>query len=451
MKIIGILSLYQIKNVNLSKYITNINSLQFFQLFRFSILLLISIIFSKSGLSTGEIGIYETFLLIAGGVSFFWISGFIQSLLPLFKEQNKNKKSALLFNSFLLLLLFSILSGIFVFLSNEFLAEFLGLHTTKLPYLKILFAYIVLSGPNNLIEYILLLKNKSKSIIYYGITSFSLQLIFITTPVLLGYDLGYGLYGLVFINLLKFFYLLYQLFKYSLFQIDFNHLITHLKLAMPLIFSILLSGSASYVDGFLVSNRFNEATFAIFRYGARELPFVVLLANAFSNAMIPEFSGKYNLSKSLSNLKNRSRKLMNILFPATIILLLTSELIYPIVFNPDFSESAHVFNIYLLIIISRLIFPQTILVGLKKTSIIMISSAIELFFNIGLSLVFIGKWGIEGVALATLIAYLIQKIIMMTYLSSSLKIQVKNYISISVWGTWSILTICIYILVRFLL
>jgi O-antigen/teichoic acid export membrane protein len=212
-----------------------------------------------------------------------------------------------------------------------------------------------------------------------------------------------------------------------------------------------LSGSASYVDGFLVSNRFNEATFAIFRYGARELPFVVLLANAFSNAMIPEFSGKYNLSKSLSNLKNRSRKLMNILFPATIILLLTSELIYPIVFNPDFSESAHVFNIYLLIIISRLIFPQTILVGLKKTSIIMISSAIELFFNIGLSLVFIGKWGIEGVALATLIAYLIQKIIMMTYLSSSLKIQVKNYISISVWGTWSILTICIYILVRFLL
>ncbi|MFO7790898.1 MAG: hypothetical protein R6V32_10025, partial [Bacteroidales bacterium] len=72
--------------MRLGKYINNITGLQFFQLFRFGILLLISIVFSKSRLSQGEIGIYETFLLIAGGVSFFWISGLIQALMPLFKS-----------------------------------------------------------------------------------------------------------------------------------------------------------------------------------------------------------------------------------------------------------------------------------------------------------------------------------------------------------------------------
>lgn len=436
--------------------ITNISGLQLFQLFRFGILFLISIIFSKSQLSTGEIGIYETFLLIAGGVSFFWISGLIQSLMPLFKASqaygnSELSKNPLLFNSFLILLFFSSLAGVFVFISNESIAGFLGLHTDKLPYLKILVAYIVLSGPNNLIEYIFLLKNESKSIVLYGVISFSLQLFFVTTPILLGYDLGYGLYGLVAVNLLKFFFLSYLLFRHSKFQVSFLYIREHLGLATPLIFSILLSGSASYVDGFLVSNRFSEATFAIFRYGARELPFVVLLANAFSNAMIPEFSGKFNMKTSLSVLKRRSKKLISYLFPASILLLLTSKFIYPIIFNPDFKESADVFNIYLLIIVSRLIFPQTILIGQKKTKIIMISSFLELSVNIGLSLILIGKWGIEGVALATLIAYLSQKLLMMGYLSAKMKIKISDYIPVKSWLLWCGIIIVIYGFVRFIM
>lgn len=435
--------------------INNISGLQFFQLFRFSILFLISIILSKSQLGTGEIGIYETFLLIAGGVSFFWIGGLIQSILPLFKSNksftsSSTQKTPILFNSFLLMLFFSVLAGLFVFISDEVIAGFLSLHTSKIPYLKILIAYIVLSGPNNLIEYILLLKNHPKTIIGYGIISFTLQLFFVTVPVLLGYDLGYGLYGLVAVNLLKFTYLIYLLFKYSHFKFSFQFIKEHLGLATPLIFSIFLSGSASYVDGFLVSNKFSEATFAIFRYGARELPFVVLLANAFSNAMIPEFSGQSNLSESLNLLKRRSKKLMHYLFPASIVLLLISNWLYPLIFNPNFAESANVFNIYLLIIVSRLIFPQTILVGLKKTRIIMFSSLFELIINIGLSLVLINWLGIEGVALATLIAYLIQKIIMMAYLSIQENIKLATYTPITTWITWSVTISAVYLIVRFI-
>ncbi|MEA1873604.1 MAG: polysaccharide biosynthesis C-terminal domain-containing protein [Bacteroidota bacterium] len=436
--------------------ITNISGLQLFQLFRFGILFLISIIFSKSQLSTGEIGIYETFLLIAGGVSFFWISGLIQSLMPLFKTSQRYgnselSKNPLLFNSFLILLLFSSLAGLFVFISNESIAGFLGLHTDKLPYLKILVAYIVLSGPNNLIEYIFLLKNESKRIVLYGVISFSLQLFFVTTPILLGYDLGYGLYGLVAVNMLKFLFLTYLLFRHSKFQVSFLYIREHLGLATPLIFSILLSGSASYVDGFLVSNRFSEATFAIFRYGARELPFVVLLANAFSNAMIPEFSGKINLETSLSILKRRSKKLISYLFPVSIILLLTSKFIYPIIFNPEFKESADVFNIYLLIIISRLIFPQTILIAQKKTKIVMISSMIELFINVSLSIWFISFWEIEGVALATLVAYLSQKLIMTAYLSDKMHIKTSDYIPVKSWLIWSFIISAVYLIVRFVI
>lgn len=439
--------------MKLNKYINNISSLQFFQLFRFSILLLINILFSKEifGLSTGEIGVYERFLLIAGGVSFFWISGFIQSLLSMYRnEETKTKeKNSLIFTSYLLLIAFSIMAGLFVVINDHHIATFLKLQTAKLPYLKILVAYIILSGPNNLAEYILLLKNKSKSIIYYGLISFTLQLIFVTTPVLLGYDLGYGLYGLVAVNILKFLYLTYLVVKHSKISISPYYLKQQIKNGTPLIASMLLSGSATYVDGFLVANKFNEATLAIFRYGTKEIPFITLLANAFSNSMLPVLAVKSNLNEGLEKIKTYSKKLCLLLFPISIGFMFLSHWFFPIVFNPDFIQSAPVFNVFLLLIISRLVFPQTILIAQNKSTVVLISSAIELAINISCSIIFINYWGIEGVALATFIAYLSQKIIMAIYLKTKMNINPNRYIPIKTWVVCTTLLIAIYFFIRF--
>jgi O-antigen/teichoic acid export membrane protein len=430
--------------------------LQFFQLFRFGILLLISIVFTKTNLGTGEIGIYETFLLIAGGVSFFWISGIIQSLLPLYRQSTQfgdslKTKSPVLFNAFVILLTFSVLAGIFVYTAESQIAEFLNLSNNNLPYLKILVAYIILSGPNNLIEYIYLLQNRSNAIIRYGFITFVLQLFCVTVPVILGYDLGYGLYGLVLINIIRFGWLLLLIYRNSTFKISLPFILEHLKIGAPLIISLLLSGSAQYIDGLLVSHKFNEVTFAIFRYGARELPFVILLANAFSNAMIPEFSNKQSISKGLQQLKSKSLKLMHILFPASILLILTSHWLYPFVFNRNFTESATIFNIYLLLIISRLVFPQTIIIGLQKSKIILFASSLELIINVVLSILFINYFGISGVAWATIIAYFFEKILLTFWVKTSLKINPAKYIPLKWLGFYSLITALVYITSTYLI
>ncbi len=428
--------------------------MQFFQLFRFGILFLISIVFTKTSLSTGEIGIYETFLLISGAVSFFWISGIIQSLMPLYRKSRNfgdslDTKSPAIFNAFILLLLFSILAGLFVFTTQKHIADFLGLSNNRLPYLKIMVAYIVLSGPNNLIEYIYLLNNKSSWIIRYGLITFILQFICITTPVILGFDLGYGLYGLVFINIIRFIWLLYLIYKYSSFHISYPFIKEHLRLGSPLILSILLSGSAQYIDGVLVSHKFDEFTFAVFRYGARELPFVLLLANAFSNAMIPEFSTN-GISQSLEKLKKKSLKLMHLLFPVSILFLISSEWLYPLIFNQNFAESASVFNIYLLLIVSRMVFPQTIIIGMGKSKIMLLASSLELAINLSLSIIFINYFGIIGVAWATVIAYILERIILIIILKSSYNINARQYIPVK-WISFYIILISIaYLLIWFI-
>ncbi|HMU69807.1 MAG TPA: hypothetical protein PKC38_07355, partial [Chitinophagales bacterium] len=50
-------------------------AIQIFQVARFGALLLASICLSKSGMSVHDIGQYETCMLLAGTLSFFWING----------------------------------------------------------------------------------------------------------------------------------------------------------------------------------------------------------------------------------------------------------------------------------------------------------------------------------------------------------------------------------------
>ncbi|HPX76278.1 MAG TPA: polysaccharide biosynthesis C-terminal domain-containing protein [Bacteroidales bacterium] len=430
--------------MNIKKHITNVRALQAFQLIRFVVLFLINIIFSKSNLRLGEIGTYETFLLIAGGVSFFWIGGMMQSLLGVYNNSEtfgKSEKNPIFFNVTFIFLLLSTLSAILVFFSQGFISKLFSISGPNIPYMKILFMYIVLSGPVNLIEYFYLLKNKPIHIVVYGLSTFSLQLVCVTLPILLGYDLGYGLYGLVFVNILRFGILLVLVYKYSELKFSKDFLKEFFKLSSPLILGILLSGSAQYIDAFLVSYKFDEATLAVFRYGAREFPFFVLLIYAFGNAMTPKFAHKENLQSSLLELRQETNKLMSWIFPSSILLILTSKYLYPIVFNPNFAESAVVFNVYLMIIMIRFLFSKTILIGFKETKPILWSSVIEVVINVTLSLILINVWGIVGVAVATLISYIFENLYLIIYLKRKHNISPNSYLPVKPYVLWTTLLI----------
>ncbi len=88
--------------MNIQSKISDISGLQLFQLIRYAALFLVGVLLAKSGLSSDEIGQYETFLLVGGLFSFFWVNGFIKALLPLSADENI-EQDKLLFNAFLLL------------------------------------------------------------------------------------------------------------------------------------------------------------------------------------------------------------------------------------------------------------------------------------------------------------------------------------------------------------
>lgn len=430
--------------------ITQISALQIFQLIRFSTLILIGVVFTKSGLTTSEIGQYETFLLISGAVSFFWLNGLIQGFLPSQGEQSVSRKSSALFSVFYLLLAFSGLAVLFLLLFEHSISGFL-LKGSPVPFLKYLLIYILISSPASLVEYIYLIKKQGKKILIYGIISFFLMFLLVVLPPVFGFSIEYSLIGLVLSAVFRFIWLLVLLFRNSSPIPDLLFIRNQLKYAGPLVFSMFLSGSAQYVDGFIITSYFDDVTLAVFRYGAREFPLVLLLANAFSSSMLPGFSDQSALKFNLEKIRQNSQKLGFWLFPLSGLLMLLSHWAFPVIFNVNFTGSATIFNIYLLLILSRLLFPQTILIGLQKTNAIMWASLIEIVANVALSLWFVQLWGLPGVAYGTVCAYILEKLILMVFVRRNCGLKVSEYLNVKQQLLYSVLLSVVFIVIEYVI
>jgi len=428
--------------------LTHISALQIFQLIRFSTLILIGIVFAKNGLATSDIGQYETFLLLAGAVSFFWLNGLIQGFLPTQGEQSVSRKSSALFSIFYLLLVFSGLAVVFILLFENSISGFL-LKDSPIPFLKYLLPYILISSPASLVEYIYLIKKQGKMILFYGVLSFFIMFLLVVLPPVLGFSIEYSMVGLVVSALFRFVWLLVLLFRNSSPIPDFTFIGNQLKYAAPLVLSMFLSGSAQYIDGFIITSYFDDATFAVYRFGAREFPLVLLLANAFSSSMLPGFADRSVLKFNLDKIRQNSQQLAFWLFPLSGILMIISHWAFPIIFNVSFTGSATIFNIYLLLIISRLLFPQTILIGLQKTRAIMWASLIEIVANVALSLWFVQLWGLPGVAYGTICAYILEKLVLMVFVRRDCGFGISEYLNVKQHLLYSLLLSVVFIVIEY--
>ncbi len=421
----------------LKNRISNVSALQYYQLLRYLSIVLVSVLLAKSSFAQVNIGEYETLLFIAGGVSFFWLNSIIKSFLSSFI--NTSEKTSDIFNFYILILGFGII--IFFILKSLIISEITDLHSVR--YVNLLIYYILLLGTSSISEYILLVKNKVKTIFIYGIISFSFQVLLIAVSIFYFNSINYILYSLILISILRNIYAFYLVSVYSKLKLSIPFIKNNLKLSYPLMLSFILSGSAQYIDGFIVKYKFNDSTFAIFRYGTKEFPLLIILSDALSNALINEFKG--NVKNTLAKLKKKSLNITNFLFPVSIVLLLTSNYLFQYVFNKQFEESAVIFDIYLLLIISRLVFPQTIMLGMRNTKMIFIASLIEFIINVSLSLLFVQYYGIEGIAFATVIAFLIEKIFLIYKLKQTYKISASEYINIKRISLFSLLLITLFI------
>ena len=433
--------------------INNVTALQTFQFLRFLCFLIISIYFTKVPLSGGDIGSWEKLLFISGALSFFWVTGILQSFLPLsqrsmafVQHQRIDGKSPELFNAFILLLVFSIAFALLILLMYGFGKIYT--ETPKIPYPGWLILYFIFTNSSALIEHIFLIQNRPLHIFWYGIISTVVQILAVCVPIMLGLGIVSAILGLIVVSMLRFLFLIALLFKYAEFKLSMPFILNNLYVGYPIMLSALLSGSAQYVDSLVATIAFDAKDFAVFRYGCKELPFVVMMTSGLHNALIPAFSVKKNIPDILAEIRKKSLQQMHILFPLTILVMIFNQQIFRLLFNPDFIKSAGVFMIYQLMIVSRVLFPQTILIGLKKTHILMWAAIIQISLNIPFAFFLVHiKYGINGIALSSCLLHIIEKFILLWYNHRKLGIQPNKYTPMNWYIFYTVLIGIVFVLI----
>ncbi|MBK7872343.1 MAG: polysaccharide biosynthesis C-terminal domain-containing protein [Saprospiraceae bacterium] len=424
--------------------LTNTKALQLFHLLRQGSMILTAILLTKSSLSLSDIGAYEMLMYIGYALSFWWVSGLVQGLLSKYPTLDVLTQEKLIFNAYLLFFTISLVIFLIVFTFQSQVLTLL-IRQTEVQYFSVFLIFMLLNFPTYLLENLLLLKEKSREILAFGICSFIGQLAAVILPVYMGWEFYWSFVGLAIFAGCKHFWLFINIWKQGIWQWRPDLIKNWIILSFPLILYALLAGFNVAFDNWLVHYHFggDEAIFAIFRYGAQELPLTLALTNAFSTAVLPEVA--QNLDAALASIRSKSRKLFHLLFPLSIILILTDRWLFPFVFNEAFIASVDIFNIYLLIIISRLVFTRPILVGLQANKEVLIISIIELAVNIIISFILVQYLGLIGIAIGTLIAYTLEKIMLCAYLYMRFGVAVQAYTDLRWFILYTIILIIAFI------
>ena len=411
---------------------------QSLQAFRLGASVLLSIVLVKLAFTKLEIGNFEWFLFLTNALSFFWFLVLLNAFKGYFPSKSEEEKASLLTNLVVIFL------GLAVVVVTALYFTSYGRELINQGSWIYFSIFLIFGISASITEHILIVKEKSKSLFIYGFVSYSTYFIGLSTVAFLYHNVNLLFAFLAVWAILRFLYGIIIANKYGRWGWRITSALKFIAYATPLVLYVLLGGGMEYVDGYLVDVYYSRDEFTVFRYGARELPINTIFITAMVATMIP--LAVSNLNLTLIDLKARLNRLMHWLFPCSIIMILTSPFIFKAVYNEGFLKSAFVFNIYLLILCSRLVLPQVILYAKQKNSILMWVGLIELIVNIGLSLYLIKDYGILGIAFATVIAYIVQKVALVIYCKKELNINLSEYLNIKTHVLYSALLYLVFII-----
>lgn len=380
-----------------------VRQVQLFMLCRHTGVILSSIVIARS-LPIEEVGVFEMLMLCGYLMTFFWSD----ALLKGFLSDAKVKADKIAVSAFIWLYLFAGLTAMIILVIGQKVLLPLFVDRSSLQGIHLFILYQALIIPVWIAPFLGLLKGQNAILLSIYVLvgpAFACWAGWSSLPELSGVLIGllsYALVGFAWVLTNTTFVRKLQLGKM---------LATLWPVTWPLMMYSVSVGIARSFDVWLVARHFDEASFAIFRYGAREFPLVVAFAAGLSTVMIP----KLYSSDALEELRTRSTRLMHICYPLVAFVMLFSPPLFEYFFGVAYKESALIFNIYLLLTITQLVFPQSIMTARGETRWLWYISLAELGVNVVASVVLLSYFGLAGIAMGTLIAFVFEKAVLIIF------------------------------------
>lgn len=416
-------------------------SMQVYQLLRTGTAVITGILLAKTGLQTEELGTWEALLFIGTLVVFTGVNGLLQAISPSYLQQSELERPV--FMQEVMLLFFALGAAIFTLflLLENYLVPFFTGHSS-LPGFGWYALFLFFQLPSLPTEIHFLVKERPLSIFWWGLLGFGTQVIAVVVPAWLGWGLERMLQVLCFQAAIKLIFTFWIVGPIRSFRVHQQRIFRYLQLAWPLVAASFVGNLIVFFDTWLVAHWFSDlSTFAIYRYGSRELPFALALASALGTSMVPRLVG--NLKEGLEELRARSTTMFHMVFPFTVILLFTVHHWFPVVFNQALAPAASLFAIYLLLSLSRVLLPNSILVALSDVRIIWMVSLAELTVKVVTGLLFLYWWGLEGLAWSAILSFWFEKIALSLWLWKRHSLPPSKWIN---WKTYLLYTLLVAVI-----
>jgi O-antigen/teichoic acid export membrane protein len=208
-------------------------------------------------------------------------------------------------------------------------------------------------------------------------------------------------------------------------KITFSSIVKQLKYALPISATTLVAYIALFIDKNVVATHFSEGgVYALYEAGAREVPVVSVIVGSVMTVLLPHISRMQEENKlaELSDLLAKSaERIAWIIFPSCTILMVVADLLFVLIYGPQYEVSAGPFRLYLLVFPLRILFYGQVLNTLGKARTVLWLAILDLIFNLLLSLWFVRIFGMIGPAMATVIATVAEIVVFIFLVSRALQ------------------------------
>jgi len=191
-----------------------------------------------------------------------------------------------------------------------------------------------------------------------------------------------------------------------------------------------------HVDHLVVSSLTSPAAYAAYSLGAFVLPFMVLMANSVSTALIPAWARAFQQDRkeeAIELFRRSVRRIALIALPAMGLLYLLAPDLITFLFSDRYADSVPVFRVFLLMLAAHTFSPSGILKGMGHTRVIFVGQSIAFLAGVGLVVFGIHVAGLPGAALGKVAAECLRKGIYALVLRRRLGAEGGSLVP---WSSW---------------
>lgn len=208
-----------------------------------------------------------------------------------------------------------------------------------------------------------------------------------------------------------------------------SFLVRQLAYALPL----QLAGTLEIVQGnfhaYVVSSRFDAATFAVYSIGCLQIPLVDLIAGSACGVMMVRMRERVSRGEPDAIMpvwRDTTRKLALLLVPLLCVLWITALDLLRVLFTDRYDASAPVFRVWLCVLLLAAIPAHGPLRVLGDTRFLALQTLMKLAIVAVLTIPLLSLWGLSGAVLVALGAMMVGKSTLLVRLANRMECRLSH-------------------------